>query len=273
MNEEEFYIGWQDKAGVSYKSIRKKFFIFCCMLLVLFSALYLFVEKNFISSYFDYGNFTELKGTVVEYPVFGLKTVIDDQQVTVPLVGFGKFDANPVLSSLKQQIGGQDLSGYTITLKGTIIQYKNKRWMELTEGDNSIISVDKSIPITQEIVDIGQRTVNGEIVDPKCFFGVMNPAYGKIHKSCAIRCISGGIPPILAVKEGDEYIDYYFLTDQEGFKVNKEVLSVVGEPVRISGYAQSVDDWKVLKIDKEVLKSSIQTILDDQFAICQVVQE
>ena len=43
--------------------------------------------------------------------------------------------------------------------------------------------------------------VKGEIVDPKCFFGVMKPGEGKPHKDCAIRCILGGIPPVLKVTD------------------------------------------------------------------------
>lgn len=43
-------------------------------------------------------------------------------------------------------------------------------------------------------------TLEDEIIDPKCYFGVI-PGKGKIHRSCAIRCISDGIPPVLATTD------------------------------------------------------------------------
>ena len=41
----------------------------------------------------------------------------------------------------------------------------------------------------------------GELVDTKCFLGVMRPATGKVHRGCAVRCLSGGAPPALLVRD------------------------------------------------------------------------
>jgi hypothetical protein len=38
-------------------------------------------------------------------------------------------------------------------------------------------------------------------VDTKCFLGVMHPATGKVHRVCAVRCLSGGAPPALLVRD------------------------------------------------------------------------
>jgi hypothetical protein len=43
--------------------------------------------------------------------------------------------------------------------------------------------------------------VTGEIVDSKCFLGVMNPGERTVHRDCAIRCLSGGVPPMLAYRD------------------------------------------------------------------------
>ncbi len=266
--EDQFYIGWQDGSSPKYTKGRKGFYLIALLVLALFSAGYLFVEKSFVSSYFDYGNLTELTGTVVEYPVFGLKTTIDNEQVTVPLVGFGKFDADPVLEELKSQLNGESINDYKVTLRGTLIQYNGKSWMELTEGAESIVSFAKSTLVNQSIASLGQRMVIGEIVDPKCFFGVMNPAHGKIHKSCAIRCISGGIPPLLAIREGEEFTDYYFLTDESGGKINEQILQHIGETVTVVGSAESVDDWKVLQLNVDQLAENILISYDNQLTKC-----
>jgi hypothetical protein len=36
-------------------------------------------------------------------------------------------------------------------------------------------------------VDLGEVQLTGEIVDSKCYFGVMNPGNGKVHRDCAVR--------------------------------------------------------------------------------------
>lgn len=253
---DEFYIGWQDKASPVYTGARRVFFWISFFVMISFGILYLAFEKPFIDSYFDYVNLTKLEGTVVEYPVFGLKTVVDNRTVTVPLVGFGKFDARPVLDKLRSKANGQSLGDFKVTLEGTLIQYREKTWMELTEGEQSIISMDKTDrSATQSIRSGGEQNISGEIVDPKCFFGVMNPAWKKIHRSCAIRCISGGIPPVLAVRDGEDFSDYYFVTDEAGRPVNKEVLQYVGIPLHLSGQVEQVDDWKVIKINARSLSS------------------
>jgi hypothetical protein len=52
-------------------------------------------------------------------------------------------------------------------------------------------------------VSLGTQTLIGEIVDSKCYLGVMNPGALIPHRACAIRCISGGIPPVLLVRQSD----------------------------------------------------------------------
>ena len=84
--------------------------------------------------------------------------------------------------------------------------YDNKKVLELTEGAKSFISLgdfetfsggeDLKHSITKKF---GETRLKGEIYDPKCAFGAMKPGFGKPHRSCAIRCISGGVPPILRI--------------------------------------------------------------------------
>lgn len=258
MEDEEFYIGWQEEAPKSFGNARKKYFLISIMLMVLFSVVYLFLEKPFVQSYFDYGNLTDVSGQIVEYPVFGIKTEKDGKLITIPLVGFGKFDALPVLEALKERTDGKSFAELEVTLRGTAIYNNDKIWMELTQGDESIVSIiDKANYTQRKVINLGEETISGEIVDPKCFFGVMNPAYNKIHRSCAIRCISGGIPPVLAVKDSEGFSDYYFVTDENGKPLNQYILQYIGIPVALSGSVEKVDDWKVIKTNEQSLADGI----------------
>jgi hypothetical protein len=46
-------------------------------------------------------------------------------------------------------------------------------------------------------------TLIGELVDTKCYLGVMNPGRGKVHRGCAAECLRGGVPPALLVRTTD----------------------------------------------------------------------
>jgi hypothetical protein len=90
--------------------------------------------------------------------------------------------------------------------------------------------------------------LQGEIIDPKCYFGAMTPGQGKPHRSCAIRCISGGIPPVLAVRNGED-VDYYLLRGKDGESINQEILDLVALPVSLQAEVLEYGDWKVLRCD------------------------
>jgi hypothetical protein len=48
---------------------------------------------------------------------------------------------------------------------------------------------------------LGAVTLRGEVVDGKCDLGVMNPGDGILHRGCAVRCLSGGVPPMLLLRD------------------------------------------------------------------------
>lgn len=83
--------------------------------------------------------------------------------------------------------------------------------------------------------DLGQVTLSGEIVDSKCYLGVMNPGSGKVHRDCAVRCISGGIPPAFSVKDAEGRPKILLLAGVDGRQLNREVLDFVAEPITIRG--------------------------------------
>ncbi|MEM9326779.1 MAG: hypothetical protein AAGA85_14030 [Bacteroidota bacterium] len=255
MKSDEFYIGWQDKEPPGYRRAFFRFFALAFTLMLAFAILFVVAERGFVDSYFDYGHLTEMKGRLVLEPVPALITEEHGMKKTVPLVGFGKFGAEPVVKHFQGQVGG-DLSAYEVVLRGTIFRYQDKVWMELTEGEQSVLSYKRGAPLKRQIAQAGAIQLLGEIVDPKCFFGVMNPGSEAVHRSCAIRCISGGVPPLLALRENGEFTDYYFLTDDQLRGIHNQVLPYVGLPMQLSGEVVLYDDWKVLKIDDASLTAS-----------------
>jgi hypothetical protein len=139
-----------------------------------------------------------------------------------------------------------------VTLEGTLIY----------RGDQAMIEVASVTPATADIlldpdaaagqprvesVSLGEMTLAGEVVDSKCYIGVMNPGEGKPHRACAIRCISGGIPPVLLVRDEAGAANYFILVDEAGGPVNERVLDFVALPVEITGEVVQLGDRLVLK--------------------------
>ena len=94
---------------------------------------------------------------------------------------------------------------------------------------------------------LGERVLRGEIVDSKCYLGVMKPGRGKPHRACAVRCISGGIPPVLMVRDTAGIASYFLLTDLDGGALNDRILDLVAEPVEIRGEVLQYDNLLVLR--------------------------
>ena len=83
--------------------------------------------------------------------------------------------------------------------------------------------------------DLGPVTLRGEIVDSKCYLGVMNPGNGKVHRDCAVRCISGGAPPAFVARDAEGDSRVLLLVGSDGRQLNREVLSFVAEPIEVTG--------------------------------------
>jgi hypothetical protein len=79
----------------------------------------------------------------------------------------------------------------------------------------------------------------------------MKPGFGKTHRACAVRCISGGIPPIFVTRDESGEATVFLLTDSRGGPVNELVLPYVAEPVEIKGLLEVRGDMPVIKIDAD----------------------
>ncbi len=77
----------------------------------------------------------------------------------------------------------------------------------------------------------------------------MNPATGKVHRSCAARCISSGTPPIVVATAPDGRTAQLLLVGPNGESLNDAVLPFVAETVAIEGKVTREDHLLVLWAD------------------------
>jgi len=262
---EDFYVGWSGEAPDCHKRKGKQFFLGSLFLMLLVGVIYVLNQKPYKSSKYEYGIIQELSGYLVKDPVWGLRVEEDGIIKTIPLVGYGKMGPEGTLSKMMET--HQLTEGTMVTLRGMLTHFQGKYLMELTEMENSLVAAGDEIMLEREITMKGRKTLEGEVVDPKCFFGVMNPSSKAIHRSCAIRCISGGIPPLLAIRENGEFVDYYFLYGSEMKSIAQQILPYVGIPVSIFGTIATYDDWKSMVVDPDDLQIAFRNEANSTLAL------
>ena len=100
-----------------------------------------------------------------------------------------------------------------------------------------------------ERADTGPFEVTGEIVDSKCFLGVMVPGSGKTHKECASLCLRGGIPPALYVEDRAGHSSLLLLTGPTGEAIGARAVQAVGEAISLIGSIHQQGSWLELRTD------------------------
>ncbi|MES1223461.1 MAG: hypothetical protein ABUT20_48645, partial [Bacteroidota bacterium] len=238
MNNDEFYIGWMANAPESFAKHIKKSMIGLIAVVIILGILLSLFQKKFSTATFEFGKLTEIKGVYFNEPVPLLKAVNgkdifgNPSFITIPLIGFGKSGAGGAIEDIQKQ-KGVSLNHKEVTLKGTLLYNDGKLLMQIDVNDSFLVNAGGEADgfLLPDSKDMGELTLKGEIVDPKCFFGVMKPGQGKPHKDCAIRCILGGIPPVLKVADEKGNQNYYLVVGPNGERMNEAVKDFVAEPV------------------------------------------
>ena len=245
--KDEFYIGYSNSIGKHTKGVLKHYLLLIAFLIITFALIFGYFQKPAANSSFDYDTITHLSGIYHEspYPMLRVK-IAENTFKDVVLLGFGKYGSNPYLDEIKKQKGS--LIGQQLIIQGNLIYYNGKTLLQIDESNIVEIETagDREIPVS---TSLEYTSVEGEIVDPKCFFGVMKPGYGKIHRSCAARCISGGIPPVLVAQDPNGFETYYLLTDLKGNPINQDILPYIGQPLKVSGKAAELGEWRLLNVE------------------------
>ena len=208
-------------------------------------------QKKFSAARFEYGKLTEVTGIYFNKPVPLLKAYDKNRElVTIPLVGYGKHGAETAIMEIETE-KETSLNGREVTMKGILLYGDGKTILQIDKNDNPLVNIGSGSTFSVVERDLGVQTIRGEIVDPKCYFGVMKPGEGKVHRDCAIRCILGGIPPVLHVQNEKGESNYYLVVGPNGEKMNEAVQNVVAEPVSIEAKVIQQDDWIILYTAKD----------------------
>ena len=145
----------------------------------------------------------------------------------------------------------QSLDQHWVRFRGTRIHYDGIHLFELSDGLEALLEVSGIHSTIPALEEGPERILLGEILDPKCYFGVMRPGEGKPHKSCAARCIAGGIPAVFKAPEQLAKRDYYLILGADGTSANEQLSAFAGEPVALCGQEYVYGDWKLFYLDTD----------------------
>jgi len=244
-----FYVGYLPKAPTALARFVRKVIIALGLIAIIAALVLVVGQVPFANSAFEYGKLSSFEGVIATRPFPTLlvarpgQTAQDYNYSRYLLVAPGKYGADDLVASL---------DGKHVRLHGQLIYRDSRTMVEITPGS---ITVLDGAPADQESAhDLGVVGLTGEIVDSKCYLGVMNPGQGKVHRDCAARCLSGGIPPIFVTTNGREQL---LLVGLDGRALGRDALrEFIAEPITIRGDLLQLGDSRLLMIDARTLHHS-----------------
>lgn len=251
MKADDFYIGYAPRAPRALGRFVRRVVVALLLAGPVLAALLALTQERFEPGAFEFGVVRDFEGVVTTRPVPMLiatrpEPTAPDLPVTSEflLVARGKFGAPDPIA---------ELDGRRVTARGSLIYRGGDAMIELEPDSLRALPTPAGAVEAREI-DLGRHTLEGEIVDSKCYLGVMKPGRKKTHRACAVRCISGGIPPILRVETAGGDPVHLLLVGANGEAVNKQILSFVAEQVAITGRVQRVGTRLVLYSDAVTIR-------------------
>jgi hypothetical protein len=246
MND-DFYIGWEDQAPPSFARLTRRAAI-GLLAFGLVAGLGLAASQRLIGvAFFEWGQVREFRGVLHADPYPHLVLRRDSAQ------GGSEFEAAPLVAPFKFGVKRDDIAGFdnrSVTLRATRIHRDGQLMLELEPKSVKPLSAQRAAASQRPAtVSLGRQTFRGEIVDSKCWMGVMNPGVLTPHRACAVRCISGGIPPMLLVRREQAPPLNLLLTDATGAPVNHRVLDFVAEPIELTGEVVRQGELLLLRAD------------------------
>jgi hypothetical protein len=246
MND-EFYIGWEAKLSPATGRFIRIVVLLLLTSITGFAFTMAAMQRTIGVSVFEYGTVKHFSGVFILKPY---------PHLLVPRPGLTgaqtRFSTYYLVAPLKHGLDQNQfapLDNRSVSLQGTLIYRENQTMIEVRP--DSVKAFAQPFPPVRglDTVSLGRQTFVGEIVDSKCYLGVMNPGQLTPHRDCAILCIKGGIPPVLLVHQKKGPPIYLILVSADDKPVNQQVLDLVAEPVQITGEVERQGDWLFLRAD------------------------
>lgn len=146
MKNDEFYIGWMEKAPPGFAHHVKKVLLVLFFFITITGLLLALCQKQFATGNFEFGKLTEVKGVYFNEPIPLLKAVNgkdifgNPSFVTIPLIGFGKSGAEGVIAELEKNKNAS-LNHKEVNMRGSLLYNDGKLLMQVDANDAIISAV------------------------------------------------------------------------------------------------------------------------------------
>ncbi len=244
--QNEFYVGYLPQAPPRMAQRVRRFCIALFVFAIAVAILSVYGQHKFPLSVFEFQQYRQFEGKLraQPYPTLLVESVGDNGKLPASsaylLVAPGKHGAAAEVASFDNQ---------RVRLQGALIYRDGMTMIEVVPHSLAALNADTVKPPAATPEPLGTFTLAGEIVDSKCYLGVMNPGHTKPHRECAVRCISGGIPPLFIAHDKDGQTVALLLVSAAGAPVNQAVLDLVAEPVEITGEVVREGEQLFLRAD------------------------
>jgi hypothetical protein len=177
--------------------------------------------------------------TVDPYPVLH---VAGNNPESVILVAIGKRGADDIALPYANSL---------VRVTGSTVKRGGWSMLEISGADAIEPNPEGKAVAIPDAEDLGKVTMSGEIVDSKCFLGVMKPGPGKVHRACARLCLLGGIPPMFVIRDPDGQKYGYLVTLETGLSASEQLSAMVATPVKVNGSLEKRGDLTYLKLSED----------------------
>jgi hypothetical protein len=241
---DEFYIGYAPPMPPHIARFVKRVVMAIAAGVPLAASLIAIGHVRLDGGVFDYGRPRTIAGVITARPYPAIRL---EPSSTSPAEAGGSRSALLVAPG---KHGAESMAtpfdGHRVTLDATRIQRGDAVMFEIAPGSiaSNPASRTPSATVASEATAIGTSpretaavTLRGEIVDSKCFLGVMVPGEGKTHKDCASLCLRGGIPPAFVVRDREGRTALLLLVSESGGSLAGHAAAsrLAGEPIELTG--------------------------------------
>jgi hypothetical protein len=249
-SDDEFFVGYLAETPPGIGSFVRRATGIAVSLAVLAALVVAGLQERFSPAVFEFGAARALEGVVSLDPVPrlrvsrpGLPGTGVAAETSYLLGVFGKRGAREAVA---------DLDGRRVALRGALFYSDGQPGAEIEDG--SVQSLGATTEPSELSLSLGTVDLVGEIVDSKCYSGVMKPGSGRTHRACAERCLSGGVPAFFVVRAADGQRRVLLPVGADERPMGRELLAWVGEPLRVTGELRRLGDLWLLVAETEAYR-------------------
>jgi hypothetical protein len=206
------------------------------------------LQRTYARSFFESGKERTFEGVIEASPyptLLSSPDVANSSPLRYLLVANGKHGAD---SQVDAYVGKR------VRLRGRLIYRDDQKMIALSGGSIATRGDAEQNQVAPK--NLGEFDLVGEIVDSKCYLGNMNPGNGKVHRDCAVRCLSGGIPPVFATNDFNGSPAVLLLTGPNQKRLPREAfLDRVAQPTRIHGRVMQIGNRLLLETESSAIGS------------------